>query len=91
MDQNFWGILIDGVRYFFVTFFFAYPAAAPSIVFSNIPGIASDIVVPAYYWVSPIIDLKVVGSAISLVLALEAIRAVIAIWRWILTVIPAAS
>lgn len=89
--MNFWGFLLAGATSIFSTFFFSYPAAAPNEVLSSAPGMVADVIVPAYFWTSPIVDLRIIGIVIGLVLTLEAIRAVIAIWRWILTIIPAAS
>lgn len=92
MNLNFWGYILAGLTSVFTTFFARWPASgASNEIFSSAPGMLINVILPGYFWTSPFVDLRIIGVVIGLVLFLETIRAVIAIWRWILTVIPAAS
>lgn len=91
MDTNFWGFILEASTFIFKAAFAAYPARPPNEVFSALPKMISDAMVPALYWISPWLDLRLVGVILALVLFLEGVRVAVAIWRWILSVIPAAS
>lgn len=89
--MNFWGYLINGAIAIVGSIISQFPTAQPNPLIANAPDAVTQVIAPVYFWVSPVVNLSWVGIAISVILVLETVRAVIAIWRWILTLIPAAS
>lgn len=93
MSANFWSYLLDGLVNVFQSFLEQFPNASSQAdqLFALIPTSVTQVIEPFYFWVSPIIELRLLGVLLVVILVLETVRAGIAIWRWILSLIPAAS
>lgn len=91
MNPNIWSYLLDGASSILGHFLNQFPVALPNELLSKVAPMISGIVTSAFFWMTPLVDLHTTGLAIVAFLILETVRIVIAIWRWILALIPAAS
>lgn len=88
--QNFWYYLIDGMTGILQSVLTRLPAHGPDVL-SPLVGNFSYGVQPFILWIGSFFDLRLMGVALGIIAALEIVRAVIAAWRWILSLIPAAA
>jgi len=84
-------MFLSGITDLFTSLLETFPIAQANELLTSAPAMIEQSITPILFWVSPIINLRLIGIAIGLILALETVRAAIAIWRWILSIIPAAS
>jgi hypothetical protein len=91
MTTNFWGYIISGVQQVLLSLTSSFPQAAPNQLFDLIPDALSQVIAPVVFWSAPLFDLRLLLVAILIVGGLEAVRTVIAVLRWIYSLIPAAS
>lgn len=89
--MNLWGYLIVGLTGLFTWLLNSLPLAQTNPLFTETPGVVATIIVAPYFWVSPVFDLTFMGVGLGLFLLLELVRAIIAIVRWIYSLIPTAA
>ena len=89
--MNFWGFILNGATQIFLFFVGFLPLAQPNELIVSAPGMVEQAIIPVFFWTAPIFDLRLAGVALGFLIVLEGVRAVIAIWRWILSLIPTAS
>lgn len=89
--MNFWGYMLVGVTNVFSWAIGSFPLAQENVVMAAVPDIVETTIVAPVFWATPVLDLSVAGIIIGLIFVLEAIRAVIAVVRWIYSLIPTAT
>jgi hypothetical protein len=87
--MNFWYYLIVGAKDILSAVLSWLPDSTINPVLSNLAVIAYYGIAPILFFVGPFISLTTFGTVIGLILASEITRAIIAVWRLILKVIPA--
>lgn len=89
--MNFWGYLIEGLTQILTTVLTPFPASAVNPVLATGVTILYFAIVPVLFFVGPFIKLEWFITVIGAILALEAIRATIAVVRLIYKLIPMAG
>ncbi len=86
--MNFWGYLIEGLTQILVTVLAPFPTAAVNPVLATGVTILYFAIVPVLFFVGPFIKLEWFVTVVGAILAMEAIRAVIALVRLAYKLIP---
>lgn len=87
--MNFWGLLINGLTSILQNLLSFLPIGIVNPILAQGATILLFMVAPVFFLVGPFINLGLLVSSIVIMLGLESVRAVIAVWRLILKVIPA--
>lgn len=91
MDHNFWFWLVAGINGFLVDMLLRLPLHATLGLANMAAQVMAFAIIPLLIWLGAFFDLRLLGLVVGSVLLLEGVRALIAIWRWILALIPMAS
>lgn len=89
--HNFFYWLIAGIGTFLGDMLIRLPLHATLGLVNMAAQIMAFALIPLLIWLGAFFDLRLLGLVVGSVLLLEFVRALIAIWRWILALIPAAS
>lgn len=91
MDHNFWYWLVGGMSSFLGDMLVRLPVHASLGLVSMVAQVMAFAVIPLLIWLGAFFDLRLLALIVGAVLLLEGARSLVAIWRWILALIPAAS
>jgi hypothetical protein len=91
MDHNFFYWLILGFGSFLADMLVRLPLHASLGLVSMAAQIMAFAIIPLLIWLGAFFDIRLLGLVVGSVLLMEFVRALIAVWRWILALIPAAS
>lgn len=91
MEHNFWWYFLAGIINFFGDMLIRLPVHATLGLVTMAAQILAFAIIPLIIWVGAFFDIRLVGLVLGIVLLLEGARVLIAVWRWILSLIPAAS
>jgi len=89
--MNFWGYLIEGLTGVLSGVLNTLPIGNTNAILGGAATILYFAIAPLLILVGSFVNLAFLATAIGIALALEAVRATIAAWRWLLKLIPAAS
>jgi hypothetical protein len=91
MDTNFFGYLINGAQAITDFLFGSLPVWQTIGLAAMVTDWMNSVPVLLYVYVNQFINLDLVMTLFTVILILEIIRAIIAIWMWIKNAIPVAG
>jgi len=91
MTENFWGYLVNGIMDIFTWAVSAFPPAQQNSAIQSAPTIIFYAFAPVLVFVGSFLHLAVFAAGVVVILGAELLRIVVAIWRFVLKMIPAAS
>jgi hypothetical protein len=91
MSPNFWGYLIEGLTGVLSGILNTLPIGNTNTLLGGAATVLYFAIAPLLIIVGSFVDLSLLAAVIGMVLALEAVKAIIAGVRWIYKLIPAAS
>ncbi len=91
MTTNFWGYILSGLSVFVDQFLAKLPAGQLNSVLSGGATMLFYAIGPVLVFVGPFINLQLGGSMLVIMIGLEVVRGIVAAYRALLKIIPAAN
>lgn len=90
-DHNFWYWLLAGISHLLQPILARLPVHASEGMIGYLLAVVFYAVTPFMFWIGSFFDLRIFASVIGTIITLELVRAIIAVIRWVYSLIPAAA
>lgn len=87
--MNFFGYILDGLTQVFSSFLVLLPPTGVNTLSQAAPVLAFYALAPVLFFIGPFVNLGLLATILTVMLGLETIRFVVAIYRWVLKLVPA--
>jgi len=91
MTDNFWGYVLEGVSQVILLILHQLPEGAVNSLIGNAATTLYFGMAPILFFIGPFMNLELLALEVSAIIVLESVKVILAVYRWILKLIPAAG